>query len=165
MSLTGTTKRRRHEEPRRNSLYKEFSASLRDFASSWSRHLLQRARERCGAFAVADHRRHTGAGRQICAAIDRRHSEVELGTFAAAGEHDTDRMEQGFTLLTRPPLPAVRDLAKFFPVEARRRGEFLSQRCDDGARRRRLHLGGGLRVAQRAIGIEAEEKGEAAGAP
>src|SRR3954471_4247880 len=148
MSATATTKPRSYEDAR------EIGPRRR----SWSRQALQRAREGRRAFAVAEHRRDASVGGQIRAAIDCRDREVELGTFGATGEHDANRMEQGFTLLTRSPLHAVRDLPKFFAVEARRRRELLRERHYHGARRRRLHLGPGLGVAQRARGVVVEQK-------
>src|SRR5436853_4161270 len=99
MSPTGTATARSLEDARK----------IGSRHRSWSRQALQRAREGSRTFAVAEHRRDASVGRQIRAAIDCRDREVELGTFGTAGEHDANRMEQGFTLLTRSPLHAVRD--------------------------------------------------------
>ena len=58
--------------------------------------------------------------RQLGAAIDRRHREIELRPFGAAGQRDPNRMKQRLRLLTGPRLHAVRGRAKPLAIEPRR---------------------------------------------
>ena len=94
---------------------------------------LERARERRRALAAAEDRRQAGARRQLGAAIDRRHGEIELRPLGRGRSARPDRMEQRLALLPGPRLDLVRDRAEPLAIEPRRRRELVGQR----ARRRR----------------------------
>jgi hypothetical protein len=72
------------------------------------------------ALAAAEDRWNAGAGRQLGAAIDRRHREIEFRTFGPPGQCESNGMKQRFPLLTRARLHTVRRSAKLFAVEPRR---------------------------------------------
>src|SRR6266851_9080385 len=121
---------------------------------------VESALESGGALAVAENPRDARGRRQLRAAIDRRHREVELRAFGAAGQHDANRMKEGFTLLTRPGLHTVRRLAKFFAVEPWRRRQLLGERADDRPRALAAHLVERMAIAERRLGVVAKEKRE-----
>src|SRR5262249_32106031 len=127
MAATGTTKARRHEDARSFFVQRLSSCVFARVVLSWSLSL-QRPRETIRALAVADDCRHARAARQVGAAIDRRHGQVELRTFGAPGQRYSNWMEQRLTFLTRAGLHPVRRLAKFLPVEPRRRRQLLGER-------------------------------------
>src|SRR5262245_14149879 len=112
---------RRTISARRSSARGETRTAVTRFARSastpglmpWMRKGLEDGSEGRRPFAAAENFRKTRVRRQLRAAIDRRHGEIELGSFSPARQHHADWMKERLTLLTRPRLHTVRDLAEF----------------------------------------------------
>src|SRR3954464_14373240 len=94
----------------------------------------QRFSERGRALAATNDGTKAGIRRQLGAAVDRRHEEIQLRTVSFASQRHADGMEERAALLRAPLLHTSSRRAELLPIDhSRAVRQLLRERTDNGA--------------------------------